>query len=183
MPTLKKTRPISVEEYLEGEKVSDIRHEFVGGEVHAMVGASEAHNLVAGAFYMALRSHLRGTSCRVFMGDMRLRIGSDFYYPDVLVTCSRADADAYFKTLPSLIVEVLSPGTAIRDTHEKLVAYQSIASLREYVIAEQDGREIRVYRRTGTTWNAVTHTGTDTLQLASVDLSLSLDAIYGDVLP
>src|SRR5262249_17799896 len=146
MATLRKTRPISVEEYLEGEKVGDIRHEFVGGEVHAMVGASEAHNLISGAFYMALRRHLRGAPCRVFMTDRNLAIGKIFYFPAGLVTCSPADAERYFKTLPSLVVEVLSPATTVRDTREKLVAYQGIDSLREYMLAEQDRREVRAYR-------------------------------------
>jgi len=183
MATLRKTRPITVDEYLEGEKASDIKHELVGGEVYAMVGASEAHNLISGAFYMALRRHLRGTPCRVFMTDMNLRIGNDFYYPDVLVTCSPADVERYFKTLPTLIVEVLSPATAVRDTREKLVAYQSIDSLREYVLAEQDRREVRVYRRAGATWDLATFAGTAPIELSSVEFSVSLDEIYGDVLP
>lgn len=182
MPTVKKVRPISVDEYLEGEKLSDTRHEFVGGEVFSMVGASQTHNLIAAAFQFALYGHLLGTACRVFSGTMKLRIGDDFYYPDVLVTCDEADLEPYFVTRPSLIVEVLSPGTAMRDTHEKLLAYQAIDSLREYVLVEQDRREIRVYRRAGAAWDVTGFTGTDSLQLASIDLSLSLDEIYGAVL-
>lgn len=183
MATLSDQRPISVDEYLEGEKSSDTRHEFVAGEVRAMVGASEAHNLVAGSFYMALRTHLRGTGCRVFMTNMRLRVANDYYYPDVLVTCSRDDTDPYFKQHPTLIVEVLSPGTVIRDTHEKLMAYQAIASLREYVLAEQDRREVRVHHRSAASWDLAAYAGADTLRLASVDLSLPLDDIYRDILP
>jgi Uma2 family endonuclease len=183
MATLRKTRPITVEEYLEGEKASDTRHEFVGGEVHAMVGASQAHNLIVVNTVAALYNHLRGTGCRVFTGTMKLRIGSDFYYPDLLVVCDRADVEAYYLTRPTLIVEVLSPATVMRDTREKLVAYQGIESLREYVLAEQDRREVRVYRRAGTTWDLAVFAGTAKVELASVELSLSLDEIYGDVLP
>ncbi len=183
MSTRKKTRPISVEEYLEGEKYADIKHELVAGEVYAMVGASEAHNLISGAFYMALRRHLRGTLCRVFMTAMNLRIGNNFYYPDVFVTSSPADNERYFKTLPSLIVEVLSPATAVRDTRDKLTVYQGIDSLREYVLAEQERREVRVYRRTGPAWDLVTVAGNASIALTSVELSVSLDEIYGDVLP
>lgn len=183
MSTLRKSRPISLEEYLEGEKYSDVRHEYVAGEVHAMVGASEAHNLIAGALYMALRLHLRGTTCRAFMTDMRLRIGDDFYYPDVLVTCDRLDTEPYFKTRPVLVAEVLSPGTAMRDARDKLAAYQSMDSLREYVLAEQERREIRLHQRTGSAWQTVTCTGAMQIQLTSVDPTLSLDDIYSDVLP
>jgi Uma2 family endonuclease len=183
MSTLKKTRPISVEEYLEGEKVSDARHEFVGGEVFLMVGATQAHNLIAAAFQFALYGHLRSTACRVFSGTMKLRIGNDFYYPDVLVICDRTDIEPLYVTRPLLIIEVLSPGTVMRDTREKLLAYQAIDSLREYVLVEQERREVRVYRRAGTTWDFATYGGTDSVQLESVDLSVSFDEIYGTALP
>jgi Uma2 family endonuclease len=181
MPTLKKSRPISVEEYIEGEKLSDTRHEFVGGEVFSMVGASQTHNLIVVNITTALHSHLRGTSCRVFAGTMKLRIGNDFYYPDVLITCDRSDVEPLYVALPSLIVDVLSPSTAIRDTHEKLLAYQAIASLQEYVLVEQDRREIRTYRRDGASWDATSVTGEEPLQLVSVDVSLSLEEIYAGV--
>lgn len=183
MSTLKKLRPITVEEYLEGEKLSDSRHEFVGGEVYAMVGASQAHNTIAVAVTATLYSQLRGTPCRVFAGTMKLRIGSDFFYPDVVVTCDRTDAEPQFVERPCLIIEVLSPGTAMRDTHEKLLAYQAIASLQEYVLVEQDRREIRIYRRAGAAWDVTTCAGQESLQLDSVGLSLPLDAVYADVLP
>ncbi len=183
MTTLRVTRPITVEEYLEGEKVGDIRHEFVGGEVYSMVGTSQAHNLIAVNIVAALHGHLRGTACRVFGGTMKLRVGDDFYYPDVLVACDKADVEPYFLTRPTLIVEVLSPGTVVRDTREKLLAYQSIDSLREYVLAEQERREVRVYRRTGATWELATYADTASVDLASVDLSLPLDDVYRDVLP
>lgn len=183
MSTLRKTRPITVEEYLEGELVGDIRHEFVAGEVYSMVGASEAHNLIAGVFQATLFMHLRGTACRVFAGTMKLRSGNDFYYPDVFVACDRTGDAPYSKARPLLIVEVLSPGTAVRDAQEKLVAYQAIETLREYVLAEQDRREVRVISRAGGTWESATYTGAMTLPLESVDLAMSLDEIYGDVLP
>jgi Uma2 family endonuclease len=178
MPTLKEARPLTVEEYLEGEKLSDARHEFVGGDVFSMVGASQTHNLIAGAFYFVLYGHLRGTGCRVFSGTMKLRVGDDFYYPDVLVTCDKSDVQPLYVERPSLIVEVLSPSTVMRDTHEKLLAYQAIGSLREYVLVEQQRREIRVYRRAGASWDLSNFSGPGPLHLASVDLDVSLDEIY-----
>ena len=183
MSTARKIRPITVEEYLEGEMVGDIRHEFVGGEIYSMVGASEAHNLIAGAFHFALFGHLRGSGCRVFAGTMKLRRGDDFFYPDVFVACERSDDAPYFKTRPLLIVEVMSPGTAVRDAQDKLVAYQAFDSLREYVLAEQDRRELRIHRRADGAWETAVYTGTMTLPLASVDLNLPLDEVYRDVLP
>lgn len=182
MESVKEIRPISVEEYLDGEKLADTKHEFVDGEVQSMVGVSEAHNLISGAFYNALSSHLRGTSCRTFFADVKLRVGDNFYYPDVFVTCDRADNDPSLKSRPVLIVEVLSPGTAIRDSHEKLLVYRTIASLREYVLAEQGKREVRVHRRVGDGWETATYAGDASIELASVNLTLPLDAIYAGIL-
>jgi Uma2 family endonuclease len=183
MSTARRIRPITVEEHLEGEMVGDIRHEFVGGQVFSMVGASQAHNLIAMNIATALHNHLRGTGCRVFGGTMKLRIGDDFYYPDVLVACDRTDAEPYFVTRPSLIVEVLSPGTAVRDTEDKLLAYRSIETLREYVIAEQDRREVRIHRRAGGAWDTSSPSGSQRVRFDSVDLTPSLDEICRDVLP
>lgn len=183
MSTVMQLRPITVEEYLESEKYSDVKHEFVGGEVYAMIGASRAHNLIANAFNLALTTHLRGTACQVFISDVKLNIGNDFYYPDVIVTCDPADADPYLVTRPSLIVEVLSPTSVYRDTRDKLVAYRAIDTLREYVLAEQDRREVRVYRRTDSTWDLATYAPEAQIHLASVDLTLSLNEIYRDVSP
>jgi Uma2 family endonuclease len=183
MATLRKTRPIAVEEYLEGEKVGDIRHQFVGGDVYSIVGASEAHNLIAGFFQATLYNASPAEWLPRLRRHMKLRTGDDFYYPDVFVACDRSDAEPYFKRRPLLIVEVLSPGTAVRDAQDKLIAYQAIGSLREYVLAEQDRREVRVHRRVTDGWESATDTGAATVPLESVDLALPLDEIYRNVLP
>ena len=181
MTGLRQLRPISIEEYLEGERHSDILHEYVGGEPQAMVGATDTHNLIAGNIFAALHGHLRGTACRVFAGTMKARVGDNFYYPDVFVACERVEGERLFRTRPLLIVEVLSPGTELVDTRDKLQAYQRIESLREYVLAEQDRPEIRVISRMAAGWESITCVGTMPVRLASVDLTLSLDDIYRDV--
>lgn len=83
--------PITIEDYLEGELLSDIRHEYIDGEVYAMVGASAAHNIIVGNLFAALHAHLRGGPCQVFMADMKTHIqwqeGERFYYPDIQVCC------------------------------------------------------------------------------------------------
>jgi Uma2 family endonuclease len=91
----------TVEEYLELEQSSDIRHEYFGGEVFAMAGGSKEHNIITLNIASGLRSHLRGSSCNVFMSDMKVRINlasenkNIFYYPDVTVTCNPEDKDRY----------------------------------------------------------------------------------------
>lgn len=183
MPRLEKIRPISVEEYLEGEKYSDTRHEFIDGELYDMVGATEAHVQIAVAFVAALHRHLRGTGCRAAMADMKFRIGDNFYYPDVIVTCEPRSADAVFWTSPVLAIEVLSPGSVAHDTRHKRAIYTSVESLREYVLVEQDRREVRVVGRSASGWDTAMYAGSDRLHLASVDLTISLDEIYEDIVP
>src|SRR5215813_7588030 len=158
MSGLRQLRPISIEEYLDGEQHSDILHEYVSGEPYAMVGATTTHNLIAGNIFAALHSHLRGRACRVFAGSMKVRVGDDFYYPDVFAACERVEGERLFQTRPLLIVEVLSPGTELLDTRDKLLAYQRIESLREYVLAEQERPEFRVISRTAQGWDTATYT-------------------------
>lgn len=140
---------LTVEEYLEGEQDSEIRHELIDGQVLAMSGASDYHNLIAGNFYTRLRAHLRGGPCRVFMSDLKARIEAidDFYYPDVMVTCDARDSARYYKNHPCLVIEVLSPRTQKRDRNEKMWSYLGMESLREYIMVAQDKIEVEVYRR------------------------------------
>lgn len=93
MASVQKAERLSPEDYLEGEKQSEFRHEYVAGYVYAMTGASEAHNLIAGNLHAALHAHLRGGSCRVFINDMKVRVADAFYYPDLMVCCDPADAE------------------------------------------------------------------------------------------
>jgi Uma2 family endonuclease len=117
------------------------------------------------------------------MGTTKLRVGEDFFYPDVFVACDPADDAPLFKTRPLLIVEVLSPSTVTRDTRLKMTVYKTIPSLRDYVLAEQDRRRVRVVSRAGQAWRTANYTGTTPLRLPSIDLTLSLDEVYRDVEP
>ena len=163
---------------------SGIRREYVDGQVYAMAGAGEAHNLIAGNVFSRLRQAARGGPCRVFISDMKLRVAAwnAFYYPDILVACDPLDGDAYFKEKPCLIVEVLSPATEGIDRREKLLAYRTLDSLREYVLIPQDRRPIEVYRRGDDGgWVLETLGVGDALTLECVAASLTPDEIYEDV--
>src|SRR5437899_846748 len=140
---------ISVEEYLEDEKFSDVRHEYVGGYVYAMAGASDDHNRITVNIIGELRQRLRGKRCEPFGADMKLKIpGSQaFYYPDALVSCDPADNAKYFRERPTVVFEVLSPDTERTDQREKWYAYALIESLKVYVIVSQEKRELTVLRR------------------------------------
>ena len=140
---------ITADEYLRGEQSSDIRHEYDNGYMVAMVGASRAHNLITLSLASAIRSQLKGGSCRTYASDMKVRIQSKendlFYYPDVLVSCDQAPTSEYYEEKPKLIIEVLSPSTETRDRLEKLAAYMRIPSLKEYFTVAQDKVEVCRY--------------------------------------
>lgn len=182
MALVEKLHPISVEEYLKGEKGSDVRHEYVAGAVYAMAGASGLHNLIALAFATSLRQHLRGSPCHVFMSDMKVRVRDAFYYPDLLVVCGTIDAGAYYQTAPTLIVEILSESTEARDRLEKRLAYQSLESLKEYVLVTQDKMRVEVYRRIEDGWQIETCSYGDRVRFASINYETEIEQLYEDVL-
>jgi Uma2 family endonuclease len=104
----KDTRLISPEDYLKGEPLSEIKHELIDGHVYAMVGASANHERISVNVLRKFGNHLENTSCESFGSDMKVRVGSNFYYPDVTVDCHFYDSEPYFTETPILIVEVLS---------------------------------------------------------------------------
>lgn len=175
---------ISVEDYIEGEQKSEIRHEFIGGQVYAMSGGSEAHNAICLNLAAAIRQHLRGNPSKVFMADMKLRlnIAEDdvFYYPDLMVTCDPSDKEKYFKTQPVALVEVLSPSTERLDRREKFLSYIALPSLKEYVMVDQEKMAVTLFcRESG--WKAEHLSEGDKLGLPSIGFGLSLAEIYEDV--
>lgn len=146
-----KQLPITPAEYLEGERVSEIRHEYVDGKVYAMSGASAVHNEICCDIATALKNHFRGGPYRTFIVAVKVELsdylGDAFYYPDVFVTCEPTGADTHVMREPKLIIEVISPSTGRNDRGEKLNAYKRIPSVEEIVLVEQDWPEIFVTRR------------------------------------
>lgn len=177
----------SIEEYLQLEQTSEIRHEYLGGQVFAMSGGSKEHNLITGNIYTLLRFHLRGTACRTFTSDMKVKVkvqkADIFYYPDILVTCDPNDNERYFKTSPKLIVEVLSNSTKTIDKREKRLYYQFIDSLQEYVLISQDEIKVEVYRKDAQgDWSMQTLGENNELHLNSINLTPTMADIYEDVI-
>jgi Uma2 family endonuclease len=174
---------ITIEEYLRGEESSELRHEYIGGAVYAMVGASRRHNTLALNLGAALQRHLQGGPCHVFMSDVkvRLRVRGDeiFYYPDLVVACEPSDREPYYVEQPRLIVEVLSETTERIDRREKLFAYTSIPSLQEYVLVAQARSEVTIYRRRSDWAGEILCEGE--LRLETVELSIPVASIYEGV--
>jgi Uma2 family endonuclease len=173
---------ISVEEYLEGEKVSEIRHEYVDGSVYAMAGGSDDHNRIVLNITSELREALRGKRCEPFGSDMKLKIpGSNvFYYPDAFVVCDPTDNAKYFRERPTVIFEVLSPETERTDQREKRFAYTLIPTLKVYVLVSQQRCELTVLQRgRGGNWTAVVVPGVkEVLKLPEIKVEIPLDRLY-----
>jgi Uma2 family endonuclease len=181
-------RVLTEDEYLQLEEASPLRHELVGGRMFAMTGASLRHNVIAGNCYAALRAHLRSSPCRAFITDARLRVTRSqvHYYPDVVVSCGpelqRLDPGLRAVSDALLVVEVLSPNTEATDRREKLLAYRTLPSLKEYVMVSQDEARVEVHRRTGDlSWEILEYSGEEDLELASVGLRLPLGEVYDGV--
>jgi len=105
---------LSPEEYLQQEAQSSIKHEYINGQVYSMAGTTDSHNTIALNLASLIRNHLRGTDCRVYFADIKVKLEKQncFYYPDVLITCDRRDREtSTYKRFPKLIIEVLSDST------------------------------------------------------------------------
>ena len=181
MNALRMPELIRVEEYLQGEAVAKLRHEFVAGQIFAMAGASERHNRICFAFAEILGPHLRKDGCRGYLNDMKLRTANAIYYPDVMVVCDLSDQDQLVKSAPCMIIEVLSESTERTDRTEKLFAYQQISTLRNYLLVAQDKRSVELYRRNGLTWRFEHYVGDAEIQLDCPAGLISLTQIYADI--
>lgn len=174
---------LSPEAYIEAEQRGDVRHEYLGGRVYAMAGASERHNIVAGNIFGELRSQLKGKGCRAFINDMKVRTEAKgqtfFYYPDVMVACRKDEPSIYYKTEPKVIFEVISPSTDRTDRREKYVAYTGIPSVMTYVIVEQNTMRLEIYRRHDDRWDVeLLQQPEDVLHLPEIECQLALSDIY-----
>lgn len=171
---------ISEEEYLQGELVAEFKHEFIDGEAYAMAGASEAHNLLAGNIFAELKSQLKGTPCRTFIADMKVKVANDFFYPDVMVVCQNSDDSDYYQQSPVIIVEVLSPSTRKFDKTAKRLKYQNIPTLEEYVLIDQTIAEIEVFRKKEH-WQSFYYYLGDAITFESLGITVLVEDIYYQV--
>lgn len=180
MPNLAGHYRLSEQDYLAGEPDSAIKHEYIDGAVYAMAGASANHNLICINMVTALSVHLKGKPCRPFASDMKVKIGSRYFYPDVLVDCAEYAGDDQFTETPTLIVEVLSKSTRRMDETVKRSSYSQIDSLQEYLLIEQDIVDVELVRRSNG-WRSEHFFMGDQFTLESVGLTLSVAEIYDRV--
>lgn len=175
---------ISVEEYFEMEKHSEIRHEYYDGEVFAMAGTSINHNRVVQNIAGVLRPIFRPRGCDILLESVKLEAIKHFYYPypDLMLTCDADDMEAeYIIKKPTLIVEVLSKSSVLNDRVTKLRRYKNIPSLQYYLIVSQYEFLVELYSRVddSTSWlYDVYEEKNDIINFNKLDLKLSLSDIY-----
>ncbi|MEW6444626.1 MAG: Uma2 family endonuclease [Pseudomonadota bacterium] len=177
----------TADDFLSWESAQEIKHEFADGIAYAMAGAGERHVTISGNLFATLRNHVRGTPCRSYISDMKLRVDESdaFFYPDVFVTCSDNDAKREdYKKEPVLVIEVLSPSTAAYDRGLKFAHYRKLAALMEYVLIDPERVSVEVFRRDTTGhWVFYPYGPDDTVELASVNMTLPMNAVYEDAWP
>ncbi len=176
---------MTVEEYLRFEETSPERHEFVGGEVYAMTGGTLRHGRIVTNMVAILHAAARGGPCSVYAQNVKLRIGDDFYYPDVIVDCEPHAGTEVWVGGPCVAIEVHSGSTRRTDRREKLEAYRRAGSIRSYLMVEQDVRHVeRHWRDDAGAWHheEVSATaGTSAVALPCPVATLTLDEIYEGV--
>ena len=177
---------LTLADYLAWENEQPERHEFHRGEVFAMVGARRVHAVVVQNIAREIGNHLKGSGCRAFSESAKLQIADDtVLYPDVFVTCDKADlaTDIVFRS-PLLVVEVLSPATEGYDRSRKFALYRRIPTLREYVLVDPDTRRVEAFRRDAAgQWFIHDMSESDALEIASLDGRIPMAEVFDGVDP
>ena len=173
-------------DYLAHEEASNVKHEYLNGEIYAMAGGTPEHASLAVAIASLLRNQLGAKPCRVFSSDLRVRVLETGLatYPDVSVVCGPLELDPQSREIvlnPKVLVEVLSDATERYDRSEKFEHYKRISSLEEYVLVSQKEPSIEVFRRTGDSWTRLEGGSGERVTLQSIECQLDVDELYRGV--
>lgn len=176
---------LSEHEYLENEEQATEKHEYLQGEIWAMAGASDNHVTIAGNLFVLLRQQLKGSPCRSYISDMKVRVESAnaFFYPDVFVSCDQRDKkQTHYKEYPLFITEVLSPSTEAYDRGDKFKYYQQLSSLQEYWLIDAQKMSVDSFTRNNdNSWTLHNYSTTGQQPgIASLNIKIQLAELYED---
>ena len=181
MSLARKTQSISVSDYLDLERDSNVKHEYLAGSIYAMAGATNQHNLIASNALGVLHARLRGSPCRVYNSDTKIRLRlpthTRFYYPDLSVICRPNPPADTFQDEPVLVLEVLSEGTRRTDEGEKKDAYLALPSLHYYLLVDPDEKAVALYRRTEQGF-VQEHYAQGRIVMAELGIALEVEELY-----
>lgn len=175
---------LTVEEYLEMERASEVRHEYYDGEIFTMVGASFEHNVIVTNLIGLLHPQLREGRCELLMSDMRVQVAATglYTYPDLIVVCGEpqlTDEQGDMLLNPTLIVEVLSESTEAYDRGKKFEHYRTLDSLTDYLLVAQDEPRLEHFTRREGGWFLTAASGLDgILALPTIGCELRLAEVY-----
>ncbi len=185
MTALPRRSTMSVEEYLQLDRSSiDTRYEYIDGHVIMMAGGTLDHATISANIISVLRNLLRGSPCRVFTTDARVRLSETRYvYPDVSASCDTQDRGRVdIVQFPLLVVEVLSPSTEAIDRGRKLAYYRQCPTVQEYMLVNYQYPSVELYRREkNTLWTYHVLEDDDDIELASLGVRFPVTAVYEDV--
>lgn len=181
--TLVLDRPMTVEEYIEFEERSELRHEMINQQLFEMPGATTFHNLICHNIYFIIRQLLKDKACKIFVEGVKVQVSEnrDYLYPDLMVTCDERDARSkYIIKFPSAVFEVISKNSRIYDTADKFILYKNIESLKNYVLVDSEKCFVEVRERLENgDWEATTYFLEDEkFPVPALELELSFSAIY-----
>ncbi|NJR68086.1 MAG: Uma2 family endonuclease [Synechococcales cyanobacterium CRU_2_2] len=172
-------------EYFIWEEQQDLRYEYIDGEVYGMTGGSLAHSGIGVNIVAIFRAHLRGSQCRVFNSDGKVGISTEgpFTYPDISVTCDDRDKTAQnYIAYPTLIIEILSPGTEGYDRGGKFALYRQLSSLKEYGLISSTSIAIDIFGlNLAGKWELSSYGSGDEVQFITLDLTLPIEQVYEDL--
>ncbi len=178
---------LSYEDYLELEASTGVRYEWLRGEAWAMAGGTQRHSAVASNVHGELYIALKGRPCRVYNSDAKTRIDATDLstYPDLSVVCGplqRSPRDRHAATNPTVLIEVLSPGTERWDRGGKFHHYRHLPTLKQYVLVDPSIERVEVFTRTSEdTWTLRVYEAGSRVPLQSIEVTLDMDAIYANL--
>ena len=181
-------RHYTIEEYLEMEKASTVKHEYFQGEVFAMSGAGDNHNDIFSNVFIEIGNKLKGKPCRPYGSDKRMNIPENtlFTYPDISIYCNgliHSIVDEDTSILPTVIIEILSPSTKNYDRGKKFNLYKDIPSLKEYIMIDSESISVEAYYiNEEKNWVLNQHKEiSNRLTLISLGFDIALSDIYDHV--
>ncbi len=171
-------KPMTAAEFLVWEAKQEFKWEFDGFQPVAMTGVTDAHAAIQGNLLTALNIRLRGRPCYPRGPEVKVEIGPKYRYPDAFVSCTRVAPNATIAAEPVVIFEILSESTAKTDRTTKLVEYQSLPSMRRYVLLEQDQAVATVITHVGDDWNIKMLDASETLSMPEIDVEIPMADLY-----
>ncbi len=186
MIALSSHQPLTPEQYLEFEKTSEVKHEYIDGEIYAMAGTTKIHNTISLNLALLLRGKLSQSVCQTYMADVKVSVSDKkkFFYPDLVVTCDENDDESdYYIQHPRIIIEILSPSTESFDRGKKFAFYRKIPSLQEYILVNTEKYLVECFRRQSKDiWLLQTYEGQAAIaQIEALGMDVPLVDIYATV--